>query len=105
MVSVKWLNEKGNVAVKVRDGVRAQVKGKAFAILAEQFEGAVENANGGISVPVAVDEVSGETIYAHFDLTVSTKSPDSKTERKKTKAATTEEVSVPDLFGDSEDEE
>ena len=105
MVAVKWTNEKGNVAVKVRDGVRAQVKEKALAALADAFEGAVENANGGISFPVATDTVSGDTIYAHFEMIVSTKTPDTKTERKKkAKATPAEEVVVPNLFDDpSED--
>lgn len=100
MVSVKFFNENGNVSVKMREGVRSQIFAKALAAFEGSFEGAVKNANGGISVPVAVDEGSGETIYAHFEMTVNTKSPDVKTERKKSakKAAAVEEV-VPDLFG------
>lgn len=99
MVTVKFFNENGNVSVKVRDGIRPQILEKALSAMESAFEGAVKNANGGISVPVAVDEGSGETIYAHFDMTVNTKSPDIKTERKKSakKAATVEEV-IPSLF-------
>ena len=95
MVRINFFNENGNVSVKVRDGIRPQILGKALSAMEGAFEGAVKNVNGGISVPVAVDEGSGETIYAHFDMTVNTKSPDIKTERKK--AAAVEEV-VPNLF-------
>ena len=100
MVSIKFFNENGNVSVKVRDGIRPQILAKALSAMESAFEGAVKNANGGISVPVAVDEGSGETVYAHFDMTVNTKSPDIKNERKKSakKAAPAEEV-IPDLFG------
>lgn len=99
MVTVKFFNENGNVSVKVRDGIRPQILEKALSAMESAFEGAVKNVNGGISVPVAVDEGSGETIYAHFDMTVNTKSPDIKTERKKSakKTATVEEV-IPNLF-------
>ena len=99
MVIIKFFNENGNVSVKMREGVRAQIMSKALSAMESAFEGAVKNINGGISVPVAMDEGSGETIYAHFDMTVNTKSPDTKIERKKTtkKAATTEEV-IPNLF-------
>lgn len=99
MVAIKFFNENGNVSVKVRDGIRPQILEKALAAMSAEFEGAVKNANGGISVPVAVDEGSGETVYAHFDMTVNTKSPDIKTERKKSakKAAAVEEV-TPNLF-------
>lgn len=99
MVAIKFFNENGNVSVKVRDGIRPQILEKALAAMSAEFEGAAKNANGGISVPVAVDEGSGETVYAHFDMTVNTKSPDVKTERKKSakKAAAVEEV-TPNLF-------
>ena len=99
MVIVKFFNENGNVSVKVRDGIRPQILEKALSAMEGAFEGAVKNANGGISVPVALDEGSGETVYAHFDMTVNTKSPDVKIERKKAakKAAAVEEV-VPNLF-------
>ena len=99
MVTVKFFNENGNVSVKARDGIRPQILAKALSAMENAFKGAVKNANGGISVPVAVDEGSGETIYAHFDMTVNTKSPDVKTERKKTaKKATAVEEVIPNLF-------
>ena len=99
MVTVKFFNENGNVSVKMREGVRSQIMSKALSAMEGAFEGAVKNVNGGISVPVAMDEGSGETIYAHFDMTVNTKSPNAKIKRKKTakKAATAEEV-IPNLF-------
>ena len=99
MKNLKWLNEKGNVSVKVRDNVRKQIKEKFAEMLLENFEESVPNANGGISVAVAVDEVSGQTIYAHFDFTVNMKNPNEKTERKKgEKKEKVEEPEVPSLF-------
>lgn len=99
MKNLKWLNEKGNVSVKVRDNVRKQIKEKFAEMLLENFEESVPNANGGISVAIAIDETSGQTIYAHFDFTVNLKNPNEKVERKKAdkKADKVEEI-VPDLF-------
>ena len=99
MVSLKWLNEKGNVSVKVRDCVRAQVKDRLLDGLNEVFDEVVSNANGGYSVAIGVDERSGATIYAHFDMTVNLKSPDEKNERKKpAKKAEIASEPVPNLF-------
>lgn len=99
MKTLKWLNEKGNVSVKVRDGVRKQVKDKFAELLLENFEESVPNANGGISVPIAIDQASGQTIYAHFDFTVNLKNPSEKVERKKgEKKEKVEETEIPELF-------
>lgn len=100
MKTLKWLNEKGNVSVKVRDSVRKQVKDKFAEMLLDNFEESVPNANGGISVPIAINESTNEIIYAHFDFTVNMKNPNEKTERKKAdkKADKPEEVVV-DIFG------
>lgn len=99
MVTINFFNENGNVSVKVRDGIRPQILSKALDVMSEGFEGAVKNANGGISVPVAVDATTGETVYAHFEMTVNTKSPDIKTERKKTaKKTAAAETVIPQIF-------
>ena len=99
MKTLNWLNEKGNVSVKVRDGVRKQVKEKFAELLLENFEESVPNANGGISVAIATDKSSGQTIYAHFDFTVNLKNPNEKTERKKgEKKDKVEEPAIPELF-------
>lgn len=99
MQTLNWLNEKGNVSVKVRDNVRKQVKEKFAELLLENFEESVPNVNGGISVAIAQDRSSGQTIYAHFDFTVNLKSPNEKTERKKgEKKDKVEEPDIPNLF-------
>jgi hypothetical protein len=100
MKSVKYLNENGNVSSKVRDAVRAQVGAKLETALVNAFEDVTPNVNGGYAVPVAVDEKSGDTIYATVNFTLSMKNPTEKVERKKgeKKTAATAEVEVPDLF-------
>lgn len=99
MKTLNWLNEKGNVSVKVRDGVRKQIKDKFAEMLENTFEDCVPNANGGISVAIGEDKSSGQTIYAHFDFTVNLKNPNEKTERKKgEKKAKVEEPEIPELF-------
>ena len=99
MQTLKWLNEKGNVSVKVRDCVRKQVKDKFSEMLLENFEESVPNANGGISVPIAINESDGKIIYAHFDFTVNMKDPNEKTEKKKSeKKDSGADPKVPNLF-------
>ena len=100
MKTLKWLNEKGNVSVKVRDGVRKQVKDKFADMILDNFDESVPNVNGGVSVPIAVDESTGNTIYAHFDFTVNLKSPNEKIERKKTEKKTENKAEpvIPELF-------
>ena len=99
MKTIQFTNEKGNVSVKVRDNVRKQVKEKFAELLLENFEESVPNVNGGISVAIAQDKSSGQTIYAHFDFTVNLKSPNEKTERKKgEKKDKVEEPDIPNLF-------
>lgn len=106
MVNVVFTNEKGNVSVKVRDGIRKQVLAKMANVLAGEFDDAELNANGGVSFPVAVDTATGMTVYAHLDLTISTKDPKVKVEKKsKSKAKSkAEPVEVPDLFESEPDE-
>ena len=99
MQTLNWLNEKGNVSVKFRDNVRKQVKEKFAELLLENFEESVPNVNGGISVAIAQDKSSGQTIYAHFDFTVNLKNPTETTERKKgEKKEKVEEPEIPNLF-------
>lgn len=99
MKTINFTNSNGNVAVKVRDGIRVQVLDKALDAISAAFENASKNANGGISFPIATDGKSGETIYAHLDLTVSMRDPSVKIERKRGAAKPkTETVVVPTLF-------
>lgn len=99
MKTINFTNSNGNVAAKVRDGIRVQVLDKALETISAAFEDASKNANGGISFPIAIDDKSGETIYAHLDLTISMRDPSEKIERKKSTAKPkTETVVVPTLF-------
>ena len=100
MVNVRFFNENGNVAVKTRENLRKQVIAKVVEVLADAELNEVKvNANGGVSFAIASDTVKGETVWAHLDLTVSTKSPDVKTERKrKAKAEAKAEDVVPSIF-------
>lgn len=94
MVTLKMFNEKGNVSVKVREMVRKQVADKLEKALSSEFNGTVPNANGGYSIPLAVDEISGETIYANVEFTVSKKDPSVKAERKKAEKKVVAEETV-----------
>lgn len=99
MKSLKWLNENNNVSVKMRDSVRTQILAKLGKALNGEFDSVVKNANGGFSVAIAVDEKSGETIYANFDFTVNMKDPSEKIERKKgTKKVAKADEPIPSIF-------
>lgn len=98
MKTLKWLNEKGNVSVKVRDGVRAQINAKLSAILSENFEDVVPNANGGFSIPVATDSGSGKPIYATVNFTLNMADPAEKVARKSAPKKEQPEEEIPSLF-------
>lgn len=101
MVQVKFYNEKGNVAVSVRNEMKKQAVAKIEDVLSQI--GGVANANGGISIPLAEDSGSGAVIYANVEITVSDKNPTVKVERKKsTKKTEKETVAVPELFATEE---
>ena len=101
--TVKFTNEKGNALVAVRNALKAQAQSKILEVLADNFDGTIVNEKGGFSVPLAVDSVTGKTIYAHLEMTVSTNEV-KKTERKASKSKTAgEPVVVPVLF-EEEDE-
>ena len=101
--AVKFTNEKGNALVAVRNALKAQATAKVLESLADTFDGTIINEKGGFSVPLAVDSVSGKTIYAHLEMTVSTNEA-KKTERKAKAKSNAEPVVVPSLF-DEEDED
>lgn len=103
--SVKFTNEKGNALVAVRNALKAQAQSKILEVLADNFDGTIVNEKGGFSVPLAVDSVSGKTIFAHLEMTVSTNEA-KKVERKGKKAKTASEpVVVPVLFEDEDEDE
>lgn len=99
-INVHFTNEKGNVVAKMRDGLRKQVEEKILNVLTDAEMDVVKNVNGGLSVAIAVDSVTGKTVYAHLPMTISTKDPNEKVEKKTAKQVKKEahEEVVPDLF-------
>lgn len=67
--SITLYNEKGNVAAKVRNELKAEV----VPALIEAVEGTL-GADGAIYVAVATNE-RGETVYARLEVTISVKDP------------------------------
>lgn len=100
MQAIKFFNEKGNVSVGVRNEIRTQTFGKLVRALTgdECFDSVSANANGGLSIAIATDSVTGATIYANLELTISTKDPSVRTEKKSNKPKAKEPVVVPNLF-------
>ena len=92
-----FYNEKGNVSSKARNSLKEQALAKVLHILQSDdlLGGAVRNADGGISIPLCVNE-QGETVYARFEMTISVKDPTVKTEHKKSapksKATPTDDI-------------
>ena len=104
MTTIQFTNEKGNVSAKARK----HIKDSVIAKIVSAFEGAglesVVNADGGLSIAVATDAATGETIFTHLDFTVSTRDPATKTAKSKKKTKTTsDETVLPDLFAEDEE--
>lgn len=99
--TISFINEKDNVSVKIRNGIKPQILDKVLAALNEADLSAEKNANGGISFPVAIDKKTNETVYAHLDLTLNITDPMIKRERKKSekKVEAVEDEVVPQIFG------
>ena len=97
MITVNFTNEKGSVAVKVRAMCKDQVMAKLEKGLMSQFEDVGENAKGGYSIPIATDRRTGETVYAHIAVTISTSDPNEKKTKSGGKATKTPEENF-DLF-------
>lgn len=97
MITVNFTTDKGSVAVKTRAMCKDQVMCKMETALATQFEGVIENAKGGYSVPIAIDRRTGDTIYAHIAVTISTADPMEKKSSGEKKSKTVE-VETFDLF-------
>ena len=101
MTTIQFTNEKGNVSAKARKHIKDSVVAK----IAQAFEAAglesVVNADGGLSIAVAQDAATGNTIFTHLEFTVSDRDPAVKTakSKKKTKVAAPE-VELPDIFAE-----
>ena len=99
MTTIKFTNEKGNVSAKARKHIKDSVIAKIASAFATAGLEAVVNADGGLSIAVAVNEADGATIFTHLDFTISTRDPAVKTAKSKTKVKPkTDEVVLPDLF-------
>lgn len=101
MTTIQFTNEKGNVSAKARKHIKDSVVAK----IAQAFEVAglesVVNADGGLSIAVAKDAVTGNTIFTHLEFTVSDRDPAVKTAKSKKKAkAPATEVALPDIFAE-----
>lgn len=103
MTTIKFINEKGNVSAKVREHVKAST----IAKITEAFEAvglvATVNADKGLSIAVAQDASTGETVFAHLDFTISTRDPSKATAKSKTKTKkAAPEIELPNLFEEAE---
>lgn len=102
MAVIGFINEKGNVAAKVRE----RLKGQAMTAITKAMSSCnlpiVENADKGLSVMLGTDRTNGDPIYAHISVVVSQHDPSIKTAKSKTKTKTktvaVDEV-LPDIFG------
>ena len=106
MTTIQFTNEKGNVSAKARKHIKDSVVAK----IAQAFEVAglesVVNADGGLSIAVAKDAATGNTIFTHLEFTVSDRDPAVKTAKSKKKAkAPTTEVELPDIFAEAATDE
>ena len=88
---ISWYTEKGNVSVKVRSQVKAQV----VEMLKTRIGNDLIETPRGLAIEVAQTQ-TGEPIYAILDATIST-STEVKEKAPKSKAST--EVVVPKIFG------
>ena len=99
MTTIKFTNEKGNVSAKARKHIKDSVIAKISTAFETAGLEATINADGGLSLAVAADERTGETIFTHLDFVVSTRDPAVKTAKTKSKSkAKTEDEVLPDLF-------
>ena len=93
MKTISFLNEKNQPKQKVRSEVRSQVE----QYLIDKAE-LVKGPNG-LYMPVAIDETSGDTIYANVTFSISTADPTVKKEKKVKSAKTdAEPVVIENLF-------
>lgn len=81
--TVIYYNENGNA----KAGVRKAIKEQGIEMLVGELENidldVIQNARGGISIPVATDEKTNDIVYIEIDLKVNVLHPD--TEKKKAK--------------------
>ena len=101
MAVISLINEKGNVAAKVRERLKGQTMTAIERAMSSCNLSTVTNADKGLSIMLGTDRTNGKPIYAHISVVVSQHDPAEKTAKSKTKAKAktkTEDEQLPDLF-------
>lgn len=98
MTNIKFTNEKGNVSVKARKHIKDSVIARITKTFEEGGLESIANADGGLSIAVATDEATGDTVYAHLAFTISTHDPMVQTAKSKKHSSAAVEVAMPDIF-------
>lgn len=95
---IDFTNEKGNVSVTVRKGIREQAKEKLEEVLSHSFDEVSENEVGGFSIPIAEDRATGDIIYIHVDFSVSNKEKTKSKKTEKRNTTPTKSTPIPVIF-------
>lgn len=108
MAVISFINEKGNVAAKVRE----RLKGQAMTAIEKAMSSCnlptEINADKGLSIKLGTDRTNGKPIYAHISVVISQHDPSVKTAKSKSKSKTktkTEDEPLPDIFGATAEDE
>lgn len=102
MAVIGFINEKGNVAAKVRERLKGQTMTAIVNGLSSCNLPIAENADKGISIMLGTDRTNGEPVYAHISVVISQHDPAVKTAKSKSKAKTKTapvDEPLPDIFG------
>lgn len=102
MAVIGFINEKGNVAAKVRERLKGQTMTAIEKAMSSCGLPCEVNADKGLSIRLGTDRTNGDPIYAHISVVVSQHNPAEKTAKTKTKSKTKTEKAdevLPDLFG------
>lgn len=97
MAKVDFYNEKGNVAVSVRNQMKEQTLAKLTEVLEESFGNVEVNDDKELSVHIAQDENLETPIYARISFSVTDKDPQVVAKRK-TKTKEPKEQPTVNLF-------
>ena len=106
MKSYKFVNENGNVSVKVRNALKDMVTAEVKKFMESKGFATSISADGEVAVYIANDAESGEPIYAFLGNTISMRDPAVKTAKSKPKGKKKDSVDEPmvDLFAEGEGE-
>lgn len=100
MKSYKFMNEAGNVSVKVRNALKEMMTKEVQKVMESKGFATSISADGEVAVYIANDAKSGEPIYAFIGNTISMRDPAVKTAKSKTKTKKKDTADEPmvDLF-------